>query len=174
MVSVLPTADLTGDMRVEIRRLLDDAFEGAFSDDDWDHSLGGLHFVVERDGRIAAHASVVQRGFFHAGRSWRCGYVEAVAVSPPWRGQGLAGAVMGEAENVIARAYDFGALSASDAGRGLYVSRGWQQWRGRTAVLSPSGLTYTPDDDDSTFVRAPAGIDLDGVLACDWRNGDVW
>ncbi|GAB2576322.1 aminoglycoside 2'-N-acetyltransferase [Paractinoplanes abujensis] len=170
---MIPTPALPDGQRSAVRRLLDDAFDGDFSDDDWEHALGGLHFLAVREDTIVAHAAVVQRSFFHADRAWRCGYVEAVAVHPAWRRQGLAGEVMAAAEQAIDRAYDFGALSASDAGRALYESRGWLPWRGRTAVLSPAGLSLTPDDDDSTFVRG-GPLDLDGLLACDWRNGDVW
>ncbi|WP_205650437.1 GNAT family N-acetyltransferase [Actinoplanes solisilvae] len=177
MALVIPTADLSVTRRGDIRALLDAAFAGGFDDDDWDHCLGGLHFLVEERGALIAHASVVQRGFFHRDRAWRCGYVEAVAVHPAWRGQGFAAAVLDAAESVVDRAYDLGALSASESGRGLYVSRGWLPWQGRTAVLAPTGLTPTPEDDDSTYVRfVPGGpsFDRDGTLACDWRNGDVW
>lgn len=174
---MIPTADLSAAQRTGIRALLDEAFAGSFDDDDWDHSLGGLHFLVEQHGTLVAHAAVVRRSFFHLDRSWRCGYVEAVAVHPAWRGQGFAAAVMDAAESVIDRAYDLGALSASERGRGLYVARGWLPWRGRTAVLAPTGLTLTPEDDDSTYVRlVPGGatVDPEATLACDWRNGDVW
>ena len=179
MVSVrtVPTADLTAADRTAIRRLLDDAFAGSFDDDDWDHALGGLHFLVDEQDTLVAHAAVVQRRFWHAGRSLRGGYVEAVAVPPRWRGRGFAAAVLAEAERVIDRAYDLGALSASDAGRGLYLARGWVPWQGPTAVLAPGGLTRTEEDDDSTFVRPVAGgaaLDPAAVLACDWRDGDVW
>ena len=176
-VRTAATADLARGERAQIRRLLDLAFDGEFEDDDWDHALGGLHFVVSADGVPIAHASVVQRRFLHRDRSWRGGYVEAVAVHPQWRGRGLAAAVMTEAERVIDHGYALGALSASDAGRGLYLARGWVPWQGRTAVLAPTGLARTPDDDDSTLVRpVPGGADLHvaGELACDWRDGDVW
>jgi len=177
VLTTIPTADLSKAQRADIRALLDQAFLGNFSDDDWDHALGGLHFLAEDQGTLVAHAAVVQRSFLHADRAWRCGYVEAVAVHPSWRGQGFAATVLDAAESVIDRGYDLGALSASEAGRGLYVSRSWLPWRGRTAVLSPTGLTPTPEDDDSTFVRfAPDGPHFDraATLACDWRNGDVW
>ena len=175
-VRTVPTADLTDADRAELRRLLDDAFAGDFDDDDGDHCLGGLHLLISEDGAFVAHAAVVQRRFLHAGRSLRGGYVEGVAVAPRRRGRGLAAAVMAEAERVVDRGYDLGALSASTAGRGLYVARGWLPWQGDTAVLSPTGLTRTPEDDDSTFVRPVPGVPLDrtGVLACDWRDGDVW
>ncbi|WP_250035428.1 GNAT family N-acetyltransferase [Paractinoplanes maris] len=177
MARTLLTADLTAAQREEIRHLLDVAFLGNFSDDDWDHSLGGLHFLVEEQGTIVAHAAVVQRSFLHGDRTWRCGYVEAVAVHPDRRGQGFAADVMDAAEDIIDRSYDVGALSASAAGRGLYVARGWLPWLGRTAVLAPAGLTSTPEDDGSTFVRFLADgphLDRAGTLACDFRNGDVW
>ncbi|HEX5199649.1 MAG TPA: GNAT family N-acetyltransferase [Actinoplanes sp.] len=49
-----------------------------------------------------AHASVVQRRFLHAGRSWRGGYAEAVAVHPGRRGQGHAATVMTRADTETA------------------------------------------------------------------------
>lgn len=173
-VRTVPTADLTASERTRIRQMVDLAFAGRFDDHDWDHSLGGLHVVVTEGGEPVAHGAVVQRRFLHADRSWRCGYVEAVAVHPRWRGQGFAAAVMTEAERVIDRAYDFGALSASAAGRGLYLARGWLPWQGATSVLSPTGVIRTEEDDGSTLVRPVAALDLTGTLTCDWREGDVW
>ena len=171
------TADLTGSDRAAIRRLLDLAFDGDFGDEDWEHALGGVHVLVSEDGVPVAHASVVQRRLLHQGRSWRCGYVEAVAVHPRRQRCGLGSTVMAAAERVIDGGYQVGALSASDAGREFYLARGWTLWRGPTAVLAPSGVTRTEEDDDSTFMRAvPGGAPLDrtGMLICDWRDGDVW
>ncbi|GIF37081.1 GNAT family N-acetyltransferase [Actinoplanes xinjiangensis] len=173
-VRVAPTADLPPDERAAVRDLLDLAFDGGFDVHDWDHTLGGLHLIVTRAGLPVAHGAVVQRRFLLDGRSLRCGYVEAVAVHPRWRGHGLAAAVMTEAERLIDGGYDLGALSASTEGRGLYLARGWVPWTGPTAVLTPSGVTRTPDDDDSTLVRPTPGLALTGTLTCDWRDGDVW
>ena len=179
---MVPTAALGDAERAGLRELLDVAFDGEFADEDWDHALGGLHFIVSaedgsEDGAPVAHAAVVQRRLIAGGRSVRCGYVEAVAVHPGQRRQGLAAAVMAEAERAIDRSFALGALSASDEGRGLYVARGWLPWRGPTAVLAPSGMTRTPEDDGSTFVRFVPGSgrpDPGGTLVCDWRDGDVW
>ncbi|MDG4863114.1 GNAT family N-acetyltransferase, partial [Streptomyces sp. T-3] len=75
------TANLTRAELDAARALLDDAFDGDFSDEDWDHGLGGLHACVhDETGTLLAHGSVVQRRVLHAGRSYRVGYVEAVAV----------------------------------------------------------------------------------------------
>jgi aminoglycoside 2'-N-acetyltransferase I len=176
-VRTVPTSDLDAGERAGLRSLLDLAFAGDFGDDDWDHALGGLHFVVVEQGLPVAHAAVVQRRFHHDNRSWRGGYVEALAVHPACRGQGYAAAVLTACERVVDRAYDLGALSATEQGRGLYLSRGWLPWQGPTAVLSPSGRTRTVEEDGSVFVRVvPEGAELHltGELACDWREGDVW
>jgi aminoglycoside 2'-N-acetyltransferase I len=75
----------------------------------------------------------------------------------------------------LAPAYDLLALSASEDGVALYVSRGWQQWRGPTSVLAPGGVEPTPDDDGSVYViPGTTALDLNGPITCDWRSGDVW
>ena len=110
---------------------------GSFDDTDWDHALGGMHALVHDGGELVGHGSVVQRRFLHAGRSWRVGYVEAVAVAASVRRRGHGAAVMAALAEVVARAHDFGALSATEDGAPLYRSRGWQPWRGPLSVLSP-------------------------------------
>jgi aminoglycoside 2'-N-acetyltransferase I len=173
----IPTSELSGGERAGLRQMLNRAFLGSFDDDDWDHALGGLHVVVTDRHKPIGHAAVVQRQFQHRGRAWRCGYVEAVAVDPSWRGQGFGAAIMAEAERLIDHGYDLGALSASTVARGLYAARGWLPWQGPTWALSPTGPLRTEDEDDSTFVRVVAGgadLSLTDALTCDWRNGDVW
>jgi aminoglycoside 2'-N-acetyltransferase I len=123
----------------------------------------------------APHASQARRGPLHRGRSWRVGYVEAVAVAASARRRGHGAAVMAALEEVIRRAYDFGALSATDDGVPLYRSRGWQLWRGPAAVFGPDGLRRTPGQDGAVYVLPGAvPLDLDGELACEWRDGDLW
>jgi aminoglycoside 2'-N-acetyltransferase I len=176
LVSVLltrHTAELSEAELHAIRSLLDESFDD-FSDHDWDHALGGQHALVVEDGRVVAHGSLVMRRMLHGGRSLRVGYVEAVAVHPDRRRVGHANTVMAALER-LAPAYQLLALSSSTAGAPLYRARGWQLWRGPTAVVSPDGVVPTPDDDGSTYVLgAGADIDLDAGIACDWRDGDVW
>ncbi|MFI2368835.1 GNAT family N-acetyltransferase [Streptomyces sp. NPDC018833] len=161
----------------EIRAMLDAAFDGDFGAEDWAHGLGGMHaFVRDRHG-IAAHGSVIMRRALHAGRSYRVGYVEAVAVRADRRRQGFGGQVMAALEAVIDGAYDLGALSASDDGAGLYRARGWRLWRGRIETLGPAGPEHLPDEEDSTYLRpagaAPLPEPAAGALVFDWRDGDV-
>ena len=75
-----------------IRRILWAAFpegEEGFTEEDWQHGLGGVHFVLDLEGRIVGHASVVERELHVGDRLLRTGYVEAVAVEPAWQGRGL-------------------------------------------------------------------------------------
>ncbi|MFF5005424.1 GNAT family N-acetyltransferase [Streptomyces phaeochromogenes] len=169
------TADLTPAELRAVRTFLDDAFEGDFSDEGWDHGLGGVHALVHDGTGLAAHGSVVMRRVLHRGRSLRTGYVEAVAVRADVRRTGLGGRIMAALEGVVDRAYALGALSASEAGAALYVARGWQVWPGRISALGPDGIVRLPDEEGTTFVRpASAGLlDPSHGLTFDWRDGDV-
>ena len=123
-----------------------EAFAGEFTDADWEHSLGGMHALICHHGALIAHGAVVQRRMFYRGTALRCGYVEAVAVREDWRGQGLAAAVMDALEQVLRGAYELGALSSSEAGTHVYLSR-MAALGGPMSVLAPAGVTRTPDDD---------------------------
>jgi aminoglycoside 2'-N-acetyltransferase I len=174
-VTVAHTAQLGPAILASARALLDEAFGGEFDDADWQHALGGMHAVAFDGDRLVAHGSVVQRRMVHRGRALRVGYVEAVAVAGDHRRRGLASAVMDELEQIIRGGYDLGALSASDAGAALYLSRGWQRWDGRTAALTPAGTVRTPEEDGNVFVLPVTAV-LDPVeeLVCDWRDDGVW
>lgn len=166
------TVELGADELREARALMDLAFNH-FSDADWDHALGGMHAVVEADGRMVAHGSIVQRRLWTAGRSLRTGYVEAVAVHPDHQRRGLGARILAELE-AFAPAYDVLALSATVAGVPLYGARGWQPWRGPTWTLGPEGRVRTDADDGAVHVLGADGLDLDADVACEWRDGEVW
>ncbi|MEU6771945.1 GNAT family N-acetyltransferase [Streptomyces sp. NPDC046759] len=169
------TADL-GPAELEgVRALLDEAFDGDLSAEDWDHGCGGLHVLVHDDVGLAAHGAVVMRRVRHRGRWLRTGYVEAVAVRADVRRTGLGSRVMGELEGVIDRAYDLGALGASEQGARLYTARGWQRWGGQVHALSPGGIVRLPEEEGGVYLwPALAGPpDPDRELVLDWRDGDV-
>ncbi|GIH06944.1 aminoglycoside 2'-N-acetyltransferase [Rhizocola hellebori] len=156
------------------RALLYDVFDD-MSEDDWEHALGGMHALVSDGDTVIGHGSVIQRRLLHGGRALRTGYVEAVAVRPDRQRQGIGSLLMRALEDVIARAYDLGALGATDEGAAFYRSRGWRPWRGPTSVITPTGLVPTPDEDGSIYILpGPVPLDLTGHLTCDWRNGDAW
>ncbi|MFD4503802.1 GNAT family N-acetyltransferase [Streptomyces sp. NPDC058457] len=171
------TADLApADLRAA-RALLHEAFGGDFADTDWEHGLGGLHALVHDEAGLAAHGSVVMRRARHRGRWLRVGYVEAVGVRPDARRRGLGGQVLAALEGVVDRAYDLGALSASEDGARLYTARGWRRWDGRVCAVSPEeGIVRLADEEGDVYVwPGLAGDVLDPAheLIFDWRDGDV-
>ncbi|RLT26177.1 MAG: GNAT family N-acetyltransferase [Chloroflexi bacterium] len=174
-LEIAHTSALATDTLVAIRQLLNAAFEGDFNDDDWEHGLGGMHALVWDGDELIGHGSVVQRRMLHAGRSLRCGYVEAVAVHPDHQRRGHGAMLMGALEQIIRDAYELGALSSSEAAVDFYLARSWEQWRGPTSAFTPHGIERTEDEDDSTYIlRTSTPLDLRGSLTCDWREGDVW
>jgi aminoglycoside 2'-N-acetyltransferase I len=174
-LTVAHTAQLEPAALEEAHALCARAFGDGFTAEDWRHALGGLHALVHDDGRLVAHGAVVARILLNRGRTLRAGFVEAVAVDAAYRRRGHGAAVMDALEDVIRRAYDLGALTASDAGARLYERRGWTRWEGLTSALTPAGIVRTPDEDGSVWVLPlDARLDPDAELTCDWRTGDLW
>jgi aminoglycoside 2'-N-acetyltransferase I len=174
----VPTSGLTALEISAIRELVWAAFgsgDEAFSEEDWEHSVGGLHFVLEVDGEIVAHASVVERELHVDGRPLRTGYVEAVATAPDRQGRGLGSTVMGDVGTHIREQFELGALGT---GRPAFYERlGWRTWKGPSSVRTAAGNRRTPDDDGYILVLpTPTSprLDLTAPISCDWRPGDVW
>jgi aminoglycoside 2'-N-acetyltransferase I len=162
-----------------LRRLFDEAFgegEERLDEDDWEHMLGGIHFVLLDGGDIAAHASVVPRDLETGGHVIRTGYVEAVATWPQLQGHGHGTQLMHAAHEHIDARFELGALGAGAPA--FYKRLGWQPWQGPTAVRTPDrSVVSTPDDDGYVYVRLTPStppLDLTAQLICDWRAGDVW
>ena len=149
--------------------------EERFTDDDWDHALGGAHFVLELDAEIVAHAAVVERAIEVDGRPIRTGYVEAVATAPDRQGAGLGTLLMNEVGEYIRGRFELGVLGT---GRHAFYERlGWLTWKGHTSVRTPDGDRRTPDEDGYILVlRTPSSppLDLRASISCEWRAGDVW
>ncbi|HEY0444500.1 MAG TPA: GNAT family N-acetyltransferase, partial [Candidatus Limnocylindrales bacterium] len=125
----LRTPDLTADEVEVIRALVWAAFpegEEGFTEDDWDHALGGMHFVLDVDGSIVAHGSVVEREL-HVGQvPLRAGYVEAMATAVEWQGRGLGSRVLEEINAHIREGFEIGALGTGV--HPFYERLGWRTW----------------------------------------------
>ena len=129
------TSDLDAATLAAARALLDDVFDGELTDADWEHALGGIHALAYEGDELVGHASVVQRRLLYDGRALRAGYVEGVGVSPRHRRRGHAGRADGRARSgSSARAYDLGALGATDEAVPLYERHGWRAWEGPLSV----------------------------------------
>jgi aminoglycoside 2'-N-acetyltransferase I len=169
------TADLDAVELAAVRELLDDVFDGEFTDDDWDHTIGGVHALGWEGADLVGHASVVQRRLLYGGHALRTGYVEGVAVHRDHRRRGHATALMQAMDKVIRRAYQIGVLSATDEAVQFYLALGWQRWLGPSWALTPTGRIRTQDDDGGIFVLpVTVTVDPQQSLTCDWRDGDLW
>jgi aminoglycoside 2'-N-acetyltransferase I len=160
---------------IRLRALLDVAFDGYFTDDDWDHALGGTHVIVDVDDIVVSHASVVPRRLELPDRALSAGYVESVATHPLFRGRGYAAAVMERIASVIRDTYDIGSLSTGIPD--FYLKLGWERWTGMTFVHAPEGHVRTMEEDGGVLVLRTSrttAIDLDAPITCDYRFGDVW
>jgi aminoglycoside 2'-N-acetyltransferase I len=173
------TQELSPAETAAIRELLSVAFgddeDERFDEDDWRHAVGGTHVLLELDGELVGHASVVERDIHVAGQPLRTGYVEAVATAPGRQGLGLGTLLMVEVGRLIEERYELGALGT---GRHAFYERlGWCMWRGPSSVRTPDGERRTQDEDGYILVLpTPTGplIDLAAPISCDWRPGDVW
>jgi aminoglycoside 2'-N-acetyltransferase I len=174
-VQRLRSAELGAQQLAGLRALLDAAFGGEFTAHDWEHALGGVHFVVEAGARWIAHASVVERELRAGSRALRTGYVEAVATTPERQGEGIGSRVMAEASSYIRAVFELGALSTHR--HGFYGRLGWLPWLGPTSVRTAQGCVPTPEDDGGILVLpTPGSADLErgAPLSCEWRAGDLW
>lgn len=173
----LMTASLSADELAALRAMFAAAWLVGFDDHDFAHALGGTHWLVEVDGAIVSHTSVVERELQAGGRPLRSGYLEAVATLPRHGRRGYGTRTVAAAGEYIRSRFELGALST---GRPSFYERlGWESWRGPTFVRMPDGtLRRTPDEDDGILIMrtpsTPADLDTAAALSCDWRPGDVW
>jgi aminoglycoside 2'-N-acetyltransferase I len=175
----LPTDALTASELRAIRALMDAAFDtaddGPLTDEDWQHSLGGMHFLLVEGGVLAGHAAVVERELHLAGRPLRTGYVEAVATAAHRHGQGLGSALMLDVNEYIREHFELGALGTERIS--FYERLGWRAWQGPSFVRAQGGLVATPDEDGYILVLdtpSTPPVDPRAPISCQWRPGDGW
>jgi aminoglycoside 2'-N-acetyltransferase I len=131
-LSITPTKALTSSLARDIRHLLDAAFNGDFTDHDWEHALGGTHVFLTDSGRLICHGSLVERSLVCSNTTLTVGFVEAVATVASHRRLGHGARVMHRIEHLISEAYPLGVLSTGT--HAFYASLGWERWRGPTFV----------------------------------------
>lgn len=148
---------------------------GVFTAEDREHAFGGMHFFIEEQGKILAHASVVARELHVEGQVLNTGYLEAVATLPAHQGRGYATTLMTATGAYLDERFELGALSTGIAA--FYERFGWSVWKGPTFCRTDQGLVRTADDDGAVMVRlTPSSptLDLSAPISCNPRSGDVW
>jgi aminoglycoside 2'-N-acetyltransferase I len=172
--------ELTAPEYARLHELMHDAFEGdehgGFTEEDWQHALGGTHFLLESDGQIVCHASVVSRVLHVDGVPLATAYVEAVATDPGRQRHGLGSQVIRAVGDFI-DAGDWQLAALGTGSQAFYERLGWRIWRGPSLVRTASGDVATPEEDGYIMVRLTPrtpGVRWDAPISCEWRPGDVW
>ena len=126
---ILSSAALKSAHRSKLKGLLEAAFEGSFTDEDWAYTFGGTHALLidEKTGALLAHASVVPHRLWIDEAEIDAGYVEAVAVRPDQQGRGRGTRVMCALEPALDR---FSPCALSTSSQAFYTRLGWRRWRG--------------------------------------------
>jgi aminoglycoside 2'-N-acetyltransferase I len=172
---VLGDADTSPELLERLRLLMDDAFEGEFGEEDWEHTRGGWRVVAYDGDAPVAHAAVVPRLIRIGKQPFQAGYVEGVATLTACQGHGLGSRVMRDATEIVRTHYGLGVLSTGVPA--FYERLGWERWRGPSFVQDGDAAIRTEDEDDGILVlrHGPSqGIDLTAPITCETRPGDDW
>ena len=172
------TDQLTPQLLEELTRLCEAAFEESFAGA-WDRVGPGVHVMASVDGRVVAHAMVVDRRLYVGGEmdvALDTGYVEHVATLPAEQRRGHGAAVMREINRIIGDEYVIGGLATGS--NAFYERLGWETWRGPTSVRMADGERVRSASEDGGVMvlrtaRTPR-ISLDEPVAVDWRAGEPW
>ncbi|MFM8503046.1 MAG: GNAT family N-acetyltransferase [Actinomycetota bacterium] len=169
---------LDGELNLQItsnlRELLDVAFEGDFSEEDWLHTFGGFRFLGYLDGKLIAHGAVVLRNMKVDGREIQVGYVEGVAVLPMhWR-KGFGSLLMSEITSYCSSEFQLSMLSTGD--KHFYRKHGWLDFSGESYVLKNGVEIRTLDEDEGLMFLVGVTGETSRITkaVCESRVGDHW
>ena len=167
-------ADLDPQISAVARNLLNDAFEGDFSGEDWQHTFGGVRFLGFLNDKLIAHGAVVPRKIKVDESDLVVGYAEGIAVAPTYWHQGYGSLLMAEITSFCRSEFSLSMLSTSE--KGFYRKHGWSDFEGMSYVLK-DGVEIRSEDEDEGLMYLP-GLSRDTgspkKVICESRVGDAW
>jgi len=157
-----------------IRALLELAYEGDFSPEDWEHTFGGQYFIGSLDDKIIAHGSVVSRKMITDDHVVTVGYVEAIAVLPSYWRKGFGTQLMKEITQYCQENYEFSMLSTDE--NHFYERLGWLKFLGESFVRDGDKEIRTEGEDEGLMLLPgkKSQISLIRRVVCESRSGDDW
>lgn len=157
-----------------IRKLLGSAFEGEFSDEDWQHSFGGVRLIGFMNEEIVAHGAVVPRLVLIDDVEEIIGYVEAIAVDPRFWRQGIGAALMREITKICISQYEFSMLSTGE--KDFYRRFGWVDFKGESYVdLGEKVVRSEEEDEGLMYLGVGNYLNVSPLkVVCKSRAGDAW
>jgi aminoglycoside 2'-N-acetyltransferase I len=162
------------DKSAEISALLDLAYEGDFSAEDWDHSLGGSRFLGYLDSELIAHGVIVTRRIWLNEIEYQVGYLEAIAVLPKYQRHGYGSKLLTRLTEYAKANYSVSMLSTDE--KEFYRRFGWLDFSGESYVLTNGELVRSADEDAGLMWLPGANSDLVELTkaVCEARSGDAW
>lgn len=174
-IKTVRTAELSEEGLGEITELMEAAFGESF-EGYWDDIGPALHFMALDNGKVLAHACVVDRELHTRGKRLRTGYVEGVGTLPDRQGGGHSTKVMKAVNEFLVENYELGGLSTGL--HGFYTKLGWETWSGPTYVRMTDGaLTRTAEEDGAVMIlrtKSTPALNTRASISAEWRPGELW
>ena len=173
-MNIRQVIDVDSKTASSIRSLLELAYDGDFSSEDWEHTFGGQYFIGLLDNIIVAHGSVVPRNMLINGQEITVGYVEAIAVLPAYWRQGFGTQLMTQITQFCHNNYELSILSTDE--KQFYEKLGWRQFLGESFVRNGESEVRTAEEDDGLMLlsRDHCGTSEIRRAICQPRIGDDW
>ena len=175
MIQIIRVSDseLVSLTEVNLQALLADAFEGDFSQEDWEHTNGGLRFLGYLGAELVAHGSVIKRNVWIDGENLKIGYVEGLAVAPLYWRRGFGSKLMSEITSYCKTEFRICMLSTGE--KDFYRKLGWLDFEGESYVFRNGVEVRTADEDEGLMYlpRSVGSLSLAKVV-CEAREGDDW
>ncbi len=159
---------------LEIRELLHGSFEGDFSEQDWQHTLGEYRFLGHIDDELIAHGAVVPRKLIIDGEITTAGYVEAIAVKQTFWRNGHGTALMRAITEHCLSAFSISMLSTDE--KAFYRRLGWSEFTGESYVLMDGREVRSAEEDDGLMFLPGLATTKKAInrVVCELREGDAW
>lgn len=134
---------------------------------------GGIHVLAYQGQELVGHAVVTTRWLQPQDLpTLRTAYVDAVATSPAYQGQGIGSTLMRHLASVIS---DFDIACLETTRVSFYAKLGWELWRGPLAGRQATQLLPTPQQQGIMILRLgrTPPLDLDSLLVIEY-DGRLW
>ena len=174
MFEVKQVEILDSETESRLVKMLDAAFEGDFSNEDWEHTFGGYRFLGFLEAKLIAHGAIVPRKILVDSKLLTVGYIEGVAVHPEYWRNGYGSSLMAASTKVCRENFEFSMLSTDE--KAFYTKHGWRDFEGESFVLVQGTEVRSEEEDEglmyllgnSTSDKSPRKV------LCESRSGDSW
>ena len=164
------------DLEIESRlvKMLDAAFEGDFSAEDWEHTFGGYRFLGFLEAELIAHGAIVPRKIYVDSQHLTVGYVEGVAVDPRYWRNGYGSSLMAAITKVCRENFEVSMLSTDE--KAFYTKHGWRDFQGESFVLVQGTEVRSEEEDEGLMYLLGNSTSDKGPrkVVCESRDGDSW